>query len=118
MAYFKINGHDYSLYCNALKVGNKVTFKSAVNAAGNTVVKYVTTKRTFTVGIIPLNADVMAQLLADLAKFKVSVSYRDPKTNTLVENVECVIPNDDCEYYCINQSGVMYKAMTLVFQEL
>ena len=118
MAYFKINGNDYSLYCHSLKVSNKATFKSATNAAGNTVVKYVITKRTFTVGIIPLNDDVMAALQTDLQKFKVSVSYRDGKTNALVENVECIIPNDDYEYYCINQNGVMYKAMTLVFQEL
>lgn len=118
MAYFKINGNDYSLYVNALKVSNKAIFKSAVNAAGNTIVKYVNTKRTFTVGIIPLNDDVMASLQTDLQKFKVSVAYRDPKTNALVENVQCVIPNDDTEYYYIHQNGVMYKAMTLVFQEL
>lgn len=118
MAYFKINGVDFSLYCNALKVNHKANFKSATNAAGNTVVKYVTTKRTFTVGIIPLNGDVMASLQTEIAKFKVSIAYRDPKTNALVENVECVIPTDDCEYYYIHQNGVMYKALTLVFQEL
>ena len=118
MAYLKINGNDFSLYCHTLKVSDKAIFKSATNAAGNTVVKYVNTKRTFTVGIIPLNGDVMASLQTELQKFKLLLSYRDAKTNALVENVECIIPNNDYEYYYIHQDGVMYKAMTLVFQEL
>lgn len=118
MAYFKLNGVDFSLYCHTLKVSNKATFKQATNAAGNTVVKYVTTKRTITVGIIPLNGDVMSSLQTELQKFKVSVAYRDAKTNALVENVGCIAPNNDYEYYYIHQNGVMYKAMTLVFQEL
>ena len=118
MSYFKINGNDYSMYVNLLKVGKDVIYKSAVNAAGNTVVKYVATKRRFTVGIIPLEADAMAQLQADIAQFQVSISYRDPETNELVENVKCIIPINEVEYYTIQADKVMYKAFMLVIQEL
>lgn len=118
MAYFKINGNDYSLYVNQLKIDKKAIYKSATNSAGNTIVKYINTKRSFTVGIIPLNDTVMAALQNDVSAFKVSISYRDPKTNELVENVSCIIPNDEVEYQTIQAGKVMYKAFTLVIQEL
>lgn len=118
MTYFKINDTDYSLYCNQLKISVKTIFKQATNAAGDTVVKFVNRKRTFTVGIIPLNERVMEAFQNDIQQFNVLVSYRDPKTNELVENVKCIIPNDDCEFYTIQADKVLYKAMTVVLQEL
>ncbi len=118
MTYLKINGTDYSMYVNQFKVGKTVTYKSATNAAGDTVVKYITTKRSFTVGIIPLNDRVMATLQGDISGFRVSISYRDPETNKLVENVQCIIPNNDVEYHTIRANNVLYKAFTLVIQEL
>lgn len=118
MAYFKINGNDYSLYVNQLKIDKTAIYKSATNSAGNTIVRYINTKRSFTVGIIPLNDTVMAALQNDISAFTVSISYRDPKTNKLVENVSCIIPNDGVEYQTIQANKVMYKAFTLVIQEL
>lgn len=118
MAYFKINGNDYSKYVNSLKVTKKVIYKSATNAAGNTVVKYVTTKRDFTVGIIPLDSAAMAALQVDLNSFQVSISYRDPDTNELVENVSCIIPVNEVEYYTIQADKVLYKAFLLTIIEL
>lgn len=118
MAFFKLNGNDYSAYVNQLKVSNQVTYKSALNAAGNMVVKYIATKRIFTVGIIPLDSSVMANLHQDMNNFKVTVSYRDPTTNALVENVECIIPLNEVEYYTIQADKVMYKAFILTIKEL
>ena len=118
MAYFKINNHDYSMYVNQLKVSKDAVYKSATNAAGNTVVKYITTKRNFTVGIIPLDAAAMAALQADISAFQVSVSYRDPATNELVENVSCIIPINEVEYYTIQANKVMYKAFNITITEL
>lgn len=118
MAYFKINGHDYSQYVNSLKVSKQVIYKSAINAAGNTVVKYVNTKRNFIVGIIPLDAAAMTALQADLNSFKVSISYRDPDTNELIENVNCIIPVNEVEYYTIQADKVLYKAFLLTIVEL
>ena len=118
MAYFKINNHDYSMYVNSLKVTKQPIYKSATNAAGNTVVKYINTKRTFSVGIIPLDAAAMAALQTDVSAFKVSVSYRDPETNTLVENVNCIIPLNEVEYYTIQADKVKYRAFLLTITEL
>ena len=118
MSYFKINNNDYSMYVNQLKVDKQVIYKSATNAAGNTVVKYINTKRSFTVGIIPLDSTVMANLQNDISQFKVTISYRDPHTNDLVENVNCIIPINEVDYYTIQVNKVMYKAFTLTIQEL
>lgn len=50
--------------------------------------------------------------------FNVSISFRNPLTNTLEENVNCIIPEDEVEYYTIHADGVMYKAFNLQFTEL
>lgn len=63
MAYFKINGVDYSMYVKELKINKNVNYNAQTNAAGNTVVDFINAKRTIEVGIIPLNDSVMAQLL-------------------------------------------------------
>lgn len=118
MAYFKINNNDYSMYVSDLIITKKPIYKSATNAAGNTVVKYITTKRTFTVRIIPLDSASMAGLQADLNLFQVNISYRDPETNALVENVKCIIPINEVEYYTIQADKVMYKALLITIQEL
>lgn len=118
MAYFKINDHDYSAYCNELAVKSNVTYRAQTNAAGNTVVDNANTKRTIEVGIIPLFDDVMQQLLNDVAQFEVNISYRNPQTNTLEEEILCIIPSSEVEYYTIQANKVMYKALTLTFTEL
>lgn len=118
MTYFKINGHDYSKYVNSLKVSKQAIYKSATNASGNTVVKYINTKRDFSVGIIPLDDAAMKTLQADINSFRVTISYRDPDTNTLVENVKCIIPLNEVEYYTIQADKVMYKAFLLTITEL
>ncbi len=106
------------MYVNKLKVDKKATYKAATNAAGNTTVKYVTTKRSFDVGIIPLDDASIKALLAEIAKFQVSISYRDPDTGTLVENVKCIIPDNAVEYYTIRADKVMYKAFSIKITEL
>lgn len=116
--FFKINDNDYSMYVNKLMIGTQKFYKSMTNAAGNTLVKYVNSKRTIEVGIIPLDSNVMAKLLTDVDKFNVSISYRDPKTNTVVENMQCIIPNHLIEYYTIQAGNVSYKAFSLQIKEL
>ena len=118
MNYFKINGHDYSIYVNKLKVAKEHNYKGMTNAAGNTIVKYVTTKRIIEVGIIPLTTDVMQSLQADIKQFKVAISYLEPETNTLVENVSCIIPQSSVDYYTIQADNVKFNAFTLTFTEL
>lgn len=118
MAYFKINNNDYSPYTNELRIITSVKYNAQDNAHGDTVVDYINKKRVIEVGIIPLDDTVMAQLQADLDAFDVSLSFRNPKTNVLEENVNCIIPESEIEYYTIQANKVMYKAFTLSFIEL
>lgn len=116
--YFMINGHDYSSCVNMLKVARQHNYKQMTTAAGNTLVKYINSKRVIEVGIIPLDSETMANFLKDINLFNVTISYRNPETNALEENINCIIPDNIIEYYTIQSNKVMYKAFTLTIQEL
>lgn len=118
MAYFKIGDKDYSMYVNELNISTDTNYNSQINAAGNTVVDYINKKRVISVGIIPLDDTAMAELQEDIDAFNVSISFRNPKTKALEENVNCIIPSNEIEYYTIQVNKVMYNAFTLDFEEL
>lgn len=118
MIYFKINDKDYSPYVNALSVSKKNTYNAQSNAAGDTVVDYINAKRTISVGIIPLEGAVAANLLKDVDSFSVTLSFFNPKTNQLEEGVKCIIPNENVKYYTIRADKVMLNAFDLTFNEL
>lgn len=117
MTYFKIGSTDFSQYVSSLHVKTKHIYNSQTNARGNMVVDYINSKRTIEVGIIPLDDTEMATLLAAIANIGVSISYRNPQTNLLEENVLCIIPENDIDYYTIQSNKVMYKALKLKFTE-
>jgi hypothetical protein len=118
MSYFKINNIDYSLYVNELKVNREANYNSQTNAAGDTVIDYINHKRTIEVGIIPLNSEVMIALQQAIENLNVLISFRNPLTGALEENVNCIIPSNNVEYYTIQANKVMYNAFTLKFIEL
>ena len=118
MAYFKINDIDFSSFVNELKVNSQANYTAQTNAAGNTVVDFVNRKRIIEVGIIPLTDVNMLRLQQAIDKFNVSISFLNPRTNVLEENVDCIIPNDNVEYYTIQPKKTMFNALTLKFQEL
>lgn len=118
MAYFKINNRDFSNYVSSLKVDKAVNYNAQTNAAGDTVVDYINSKRVIEVGIIALNSDVMSELQSYIEAFNVAISFRNPKTNNLEEFVNCIIPSNSVDYYTIQDNKVMYKAFTLKFNEL
>lgn len=118
MTYFKIGDNDYSMYVNALKVVTDAKYNAQENAAGNTVVDYINKKRSIEVGIIPLDAEAMARLKADIEQFNVSVSFLNPDTNELVTDVNCIIPSNEVNYYTIQVNKTMFDAVTLTFIEL
>ena len=118
MAYFMINGKDFSHYVSALRVNREAKYNAQTNAAGNTVVDYINSKREIEVEIIPLDSVSMIELQAELGQFEVSISFRNPATGALEENVRCIIPDDEIEYYTIQANKVMYKDMGLTFNEL
>lgn len=118
MAYFKINDIDFSAYVNELKVNSSRNYTAQTNAAGNTVVDYINKKRTIEVGIIPIDDVTMLKIQSAIDAFNVSISFLNPKTNVLEENVNCIIPDDEIEYYTIQKNNTKFKAFSLKFQEL
>ena len=118
MAYFKIGDNDYSHIVNTLKVTKMHNYTTQTNAAGNTVVDLINNKRIIEVGFIPLSDAAMLDLQLDIAAFSVSITFRNPATNALEENVKCIIPSEEIEYYTIQSNKVMYNAFTLTFEEL
>lgn len=117
MAYFMINDIDYSHCVNELKVGTEANYNAQTNAAGDTVVDYINTKRIIEVGIIPLNELTLANLTTAIDNFNVAITFLNPKANT-VETINCIIPSSNVEYYTIQTDKVMSKAFTLQFIEL
>ena len=116
--YFKINNIDFSKYVNALDITKTNNYNALVNAAGDTVVDYINSKRTIDVGIIPLNSEAMAALQSAIDGFNVSISFRNPKTGALQENVNCIIGEDSTSYYTIQANKVLFNAFTITFTEL
>ena len=118
MAFFKIGNNDYSMFTSELKVATNHNYNAQTNAAGNSVVDYINKKRVVNVVIVPLNDDIMAQLQADINAFNVSISFLNPQTKTLETGVNCIIAKNEPEYYTIQDSKVMFKALSLTFEEL
>lgn len=118
MSYFKIGNTDFSMYVNELKINKSSNYNAQTNAAGNTVVDFINSKREIEVGIIPVDSEAMSALQSAIDAFSVSISFRNPKTNALENNVSCIIPSSEVEYYTIQSNKVMYKAFTLKFIEL
>lgn len=118
MAYFKIGNVDFSMYVSELKINKDYNYNAQTNAAGDTVVDYINSKREIKVRIITLDDTAMANLQTAIDAFNVSISFRNPKTNALEENVNCIIPSNGIEYYTIQANKVMYKEFELKFIEL
>lgn len=118
MAYFKIGSVDLSMYCNALNVKKTANYNAQTNAAGNTVVDFINHKRTIEVGIIPLDSAAMSTIQNIIGAFNVNISFRNPQTGQLEENVNVIVPESNVEYYTIQANKVMYNAFTLEFIEL
>lgn len=118
MAYFMINGKDFSHLVAQMIITKEAKYNAQTNAAGNTVVDYINTKRAIEVEIIPIDSVAMIELQVELAQFNVSISFRNPDTGALEEDVSCIIPEEEIEYYTIRGNKVLYKAMKLTFEEL
>lgn len=118
MAYFKINNVDYSMYVNSLEITTNTNYNAQTNAAGNTVVDYINQKRQIKVGIIPLDNSIMANLKTAIDNFNVNISFLNPNTKTLEENIDVIIPSNEIKYYTIQVNKVSFEGLTLTFTEL
>lgn len=117
MAYLKIGGNDYSALVSSLKVTKANNFSSQKNAAGDTVIDIINSKRTIEAGFISMDEAALTPLLADIDAISVSISFRNPRTKAL-EAALCAVNEDSIEYYTIQPAKVMCKPFTLVFTEL
>ena len=118
MTYFKLNDIDYSMYVNSLEITTNTNYNAQTNAAGNTVVDYINQKRQIEVGIIPLDDAAMANLKAAIDQFNVSISFLNPNTKALEENIDVIIPSNAVKYYTIQMDKVSFEGLTLTFTEL
>lgn len=117
MSYLKIKGVDYSSYVSDLKVNKGFNYNAQANAAGNTVVDYINSKRSIEVSIIPLDKTVMATLQEALDSFQCQIDFLNPQTNELT-TINTIISNIKVEYYTIQASKTLYKSFTITFDEL
>lgn len=118
MAYLKLGSVDFSSYCSSLQVNKTANYNAQTNAAGNTVVDFINHKRVIEVGIIPLDGSTMSTLQNIIGAFNIRISFQNPVTGQLEENVNVIIPDSNIEYYTIQANKVLYKACKLSFIEL
>ena len=113
-----MNGIDFSMYVNQLKINKSAVYNAQTNASGNTVVDYINSKRNFEIGIIPLDDAALRDLMAVANAFSVTLDFLNPNTGALETGVACIIPNTELEYYTIQSGNVMFKAFVLKLTEL
>ena len=118
MSYFKVNGIDFSSFVKELEVQREEIYNAQTNAAGDTVVDYINSKRTIEVGIITLGEDDASRLLNAVNSAVVSISFRNPLTKQLEENVNCLIKKKKVDYYTIQANKVLINEFSLKFEEL
>jgi hypothetical protein len=118
LAYFKIGNTDYSKYVNKLAVEKIHQYNAQTNAKGDSVVDYINFKRSISVGIIPLDDAAMRELQTQIKQFNLLITFRNPETGELENNVNCILPESEIEYYTIQQNKVRYNAFELTFTEL
>lgn len=117
--YFKINGTDFSHLVSGLRVGYEtlVSDNSGRNANGDTVIDVVNTKRKVYVTFRHMTDLEMNGLLRAIQDYVVTVSVRNPATNTMID-LTTYTGTPEPEYYTIQAKTVVYKPMNLNFIEL
>ena len=118
MIYFKINNVDFSRYVNTLKVNTVSNYTTQINAAGNTVVDYINEKRNIEVGFIPMAGSEALEIRQAIAAFNVAIAFFNPDTNTITDNVSCIVPEKEIDYYTIRDNKQIVNGFTLTFIEL
>lgn len=116
--YFKIGNSDFSSLVSGLKVGYEtlVSDESGRNANGDTVIDIINKKRKLYVTLRHTTNSEMANFLAAIEEYVVTVTYLDPKTKTL-KSMSAYTGTPEPEYYTISDKTV-YKPMSLNFIEL
>lgn len=119
MAYFMINGVDFSGYVSGLKVGYEtlVSDESGRNANGDTVIDVINKKVKLYVNFRHTTNDEMKKLLAAIQDYVVEVTFLEPTTQNL-KTITTYTGTPEPEYYTIQPTMVIYKPMDLNFIQL
>lgn len=119
MAYFKVNGQDFSHLVSGMKVGYEtlVSDKSGRNAAGNTVVDVINKKHKVYINLRHTTEAEMRSFLAAIEDYVVSASFLDPTTGS-IKTITAYTGTPEPEYYTIQADRVIYKPMSINFIEL
>jgi hypothetical protein len=117
MAIFKIGDADFSGLVSGLKVGYEtlVSDSSGRNANGDTVLDVINTKRKIYVTLRHTTFAEMQSFLAAIEPYQVTVTYLDPRTNTM-QSADTYTSTPEPEYYNVSHS--IYKPISLNFIEL
>ena len=115
--FFKIGNSDFSGLISGLKVGYEtlVNDSSGRNANGDTVLDVINVKRKIYVTLRHTTIAEMKSFLVAVEPFQVTITYLDPKTNTM-QTAQTYIGTPEPEYFNISKS--LYKPMSLNFIEL
>lgn len=117
MAILKINNVDFSDLVSGLKVGYEtlVSDSSGRNANGDTVLDVINMKRKIYVTLRHTTFAEMQRFLAAIEPYQVTVSYLDPRNNTM-QSASTYTGTPEPEYY--NVSKTIFKSMNINFIEL
>ncbi len=118
MAYFNINSTEFSSLVSGLKVSRKANYNAQTNAAGDTVVDYINHKYEIEVEFIPLTADDMLTLQANINNLYCTIDFLNPITGNLLSGVECIVPENKVEYYTIQANRTLFNAVKVTFYQL
>lgn len=120
MTYFKIGDTDFSNLVSGMRCGFEVLLSenSGRNASGNIVVDIVNRKDKIYLTTKYLTEDEMFSFLSAISSFVVKISYYNPRTKTIKNDVECYIGTPEPEFYTLQDNKVIYKPLQLNFIEL
>ena len=118
MAYFTINGVDFSHLISGLRVGYEtlVSDNSGRNAAGDTVIDIVNRKIKVYTTLRHTTQEEMASFLAAIGDYVVEVGFLDTKTNA-IKTITAYTGTPEPEYYTIQPTHTIFKPMSLIFIE-
>lgn len=119
MAYFKVNGKDFSHIVSGLKVGREtlVSDNSGRNAAGDTVIDVVNEKYKLYVTLRHTTEQEMDAFLNAIRDYVVDVDFKNPFSSD-TDTITAYTGTPEPEYYTIQDSHIIYKPMSLNFIEL
>ena len=119
MAYFKIDGVDYSYLVSGLKVGREtlVSDNSGRNAAGDTVIDVVNKKYKLYVTLRHTTQDEMDSFLNAIMDYVVTVTFLSPFTTEEI-TITAYTGTPEPEYYTIQNNHVIFKPLSINFIEL